>query len=109
MRATTHVDGKPFGYPELRARGGGAAALRRRALPAWAAARRRARGRHGARVVRVRGTPVELSHKEFALVRTLASDPTRVFTKAAARYCQGPGSRAAAARSARCRWPARPA
>jgi len=32
-------------------------------------------------VVRLRGTPVELSHKEFALVRTLASDPTRVFTK----------------------------
>ena len=34
-----------------------------------------------ARVVRLRGTPVELSQKEFALVRTLASDPTRVFTK----------------------------
>ena len=33
------------------------------------------------RVVRLRGTPVELSQKEFALVRTLASDPTRVFTK----------------------------
>jgi DNA-binding response OmpR family regulator len=30
--------------------------------------------------VRLRGTPVELSHKEFALVRTLASDPTRVLT-----------------------------
>jgi hypothetical protein len=34
-----------------------------------------------ARVVRLRGAPVELSQKEFALVRTLASDPTRVLTK----------------------------
>jgi hypothetical protein len=34
-----------------------------------------------ARVVRLHGAPVELSQKEFALVRTLASDPTRVFTK----------------------------
>ena len=32
-------------------------------------------------MVRLRGAPVELSQKEFALVRTLASDPTRVFTK----------------------------
>jgi signal transduction histidine kinase len=31
--------------------------------------------------VRLHGTPVELSQKEFALARTLASDPTRVFTK----------------------------
>jgi hypothetical protein len=32
-------------------------------------------------VVRLRGAPVALSQKEFALVRTLASEPTRVFTK----------------------------
>jgi DNA-binding response OmpR family regulator len=34
-----------------------------------------------ARVVRLRGAPITLSQKEFALVRALASDPTRVFTK----------------------------
>jgi hypothetical protein len=31
--------------------------------------------------VRLRGEPIELSAKEFALLRALASDPTRVFTK----------------------------
>ena len=72
---------KPFSYPELRAR---VEALLRRAD----VRRRPGRLRVGelevdaaARVVRLRGTPVELSQKEFALVRTLASDPTRVFTK----------------------------
>jgi DNA-binding response OmpR family regulator len=80
MRAITHVEGKPFSYPELRAR---VEALLRRAD----VRRRPGRLRVGeleidaaARVVRLRGTPVELSQKEFALVRTLASDPTRVFT-----------------------------
>ena len=33
------------------------------------------------REVRVAGEAVELANKEFALLRTLASDPTRVFTK----------------------------
>jgi DNA-binding response OmpR family regulator len=72
---------KPFSYPELRAR---VEALLRRAD----VRRRPGRLRVGeleidaaARVVRLRGAPVELSQKEFALVRTLASDPTRVFTK----------------------------
>jgi DNA-binding response OmpR family regulator len=72
---------KPFSYPELRAR---VEALLRRAD----VRRRPGRLRVGeleidaaARVVRLRGTPIELSQKEFALVRTLASDPTRVFTK----------------------------
>jgi DNA-binding response OmpR family regulator len=81
IRATTRVDGKPFSYPELRAR---VEALLRRAD----VRRRPGRLRVGelevdaaARVVRLRGTPIELSQKEFALVRTLASDPTRVFTK----------------------------
>jgi signal transduction histidine kinase len=81
MRATTHVEGKPFSYPELRAR---VEALLRRAD----VRRRPGRLRVGelevdaaARVVRLRGTTVELSQKEFALLRTLASDPTRVFTK----------------------------
>src|SRR3954452_17077858 len=73
--------GKPFSYPELRAR---IEAL----LPRAELRRRPGRLRVGelevdavARVVRLRGAPVELSQKEFALVRTLASDPTRVFTK----------------------------
>jgi DNA-binding response OmpR family regulator/anti-sigma regulatory factor (Ser/Thr protein kinase) len=72
---------KPFSYPELRARV--AALLRRAELR-----RRPARLRVGdleldaaSRVVRLRGAPIELSQKEFALVRVLASDPTRVFTK----------------------------
>jgi DNA-binding response OmpR family regulator len=72
---------KPFSYPELRAR---VEALLRRAD----VRRRPGRLRVGeleidaaSRVVRLRGVPVELSQKEFALVRTLASDPTRVFTK----------------------------
>jgi DNA-binding response OmpR family regulator len=72
---------KPFSYPELRARV--EALLRRAELR-----RRPARLRVGdlevdsaARVVRLRGAPITLSQKEFALVRTLASDPTRVFSK----------------------------
>jgi DNA-binding response OmpR family regulator/signal transduction histidine kinase len=72
---------KPFSYPELRARV--AALLKRAELR-----RRPGRARVGdleidvaSRLVRLRGQPVALSQKEFALVRTLASDPTRVFTK----------------------------
>jgi DNA-binding response OmpR family regulator len=72
---------KPFSYPELRARV--AALLNRSELR-----RRPGRTRVGdleidvaSRVVRLRGTPIALSQKEFALVRALASDPTRVFTK----------------------------
>lgn len=33
------------------------------------------------RAVKVAGRPVELSNKEFALLRALAAEPTRVFTK----------------------------
>jgi DNA-binding response OmpR family regulator len=72
---------KPFSYPELR--------LRIRAVL------RRVRGRRGSgalrvgelhvdpasREARLRGERVDLSTKEFALLRALASDPTRVFTK----------------------------
>jgi DNA-binding response OmpR family regulator len=72
---------KPFSYPELRARV--AALLHRAELR-----RRPGRTRVGdleidvaSRAVRLRGTPLTLSQKEFALVRTLASEPTRVFTK----------------------------
>ena len=72
---------KPFSYQEL--------LLRIRAL-----LRRTARRPRGGRLrvgeleidplsreVRLRGRRIELSQKEFALLRTLASDPTRVFTK----------------------------
>jgi DNA-binding response OmpR family regulator len=73
---------KPFSYGELRLR---IAALLRRA---------RERPAHGrlrvgelaldpvAREVRLRGTRVTLSQKEYALLLALAAEPTRVFTKA---------------------------
>jgi DNA-binding response OmpR family regulator len=72
---------KPFAYSELRAR---VAALLRRTQ------RRPGTGRlrvgtlevdPPTREVTVRGERVELSQKEFALLRTLASEPTRVWTK----------------------------
>ncbi len=72
---------KPFSYPELRGRIG--AVLRR--------GRRRSlsgRLRIGkleidtlGRNVELNGEPVHLSNKEFALLRALAEDPTRVFTR----------------------------
>jgi DNA-binding response OmpR family regulator len=73
---------KPFSYGELRLR---VAALLRRTRE------RRSEGRLRvgeleldpvAREVRVRGARVALSQKEFALLRQLASEPTRVWTKA---------------------------
>ncbi|MCW3012275.1 MAG: two component transcriptional regulator, winged helix family [Solirubrobacterales bacterium] len=72
---------KPYSYPELRAR---LAAL------LWRADDRPARTRlrsgpveldPATRIVRVHGRPVDLAAKEFALLRALAADPTRVFTK----------------------------
>lgn len=71
---------KPFSYPELRAR---VEALLRRAQ-----GRRVGRLRVGpleidppSREVRLHGERVELSQKEFGLLRALAGEPTRVFTK----------------------------
>jgi len=71
---------KPFHYPELLARV--AAVLRRRI------GRRRGPVRVGelvidpvTRRVRVGDRQVELANKEFALLRALASEPRRVFTK----------------------------
>lgn len=71
---------KPFRYPELRARIG--AVLRRRTYP------KEGPSRVGdlvidpaRRLVTVDGRPISLSQKEFGLLRILASDPTRVFTK----------------------------
>jgi DNA-binding response OmpR family regulator len=72
---------KPFSYPELHAR---VAALLRRTT------RRPGCGRLRigpleldplARQVWIHGEPVKLSKKEFALLRALASQPTRVFTR----------------------------
>jgi DNA-binding response OmpR family regulator len=72
---------KPYGYIELRARIGGL--LRRTELRA-----RGGRLRVGsleldpaARTVHLNGRPLPLSQKEYALLRTLASDSTRVWTK----------------------------
>lgn len=71
---------KPFVYSELRARIG--AVLRRRAYP------KEGPRRVGdlvidppRRQVTVDGRPISLSQKEFGLLRILASDPTRVFSK----------------------------
>ena len=72
---------KPFAYGELRLR---IAALLRRSRT------RSSRGRlrigtldidPGSRAATVRGHRVDLAAKEFALLRTLAAAPTRVFTK----------------------------
>jgi DNA-binding response OmpR family regulator len=73
---------KPFVYGELRLR---IAAVLRRART------RPGRGRlrvgelsvdPASREVRLRGRRIELSQKEFALLRALAAEPTRVLTKA---------------------------
>ena len=72
---------KPFSYPELRGR---VAALLRRAEQRARAGRLRVGDLEidpAARTCRLRGELVTLSQKEFALVRALAADPTRVFTK----------------------------
>ena len=73
---------KPFSYPELRER---IRALLRRA----SGKRRLGRIRVGdleidptAREVLLRGRRLRISQKEFALLRALAAEPTRVFTKA---------------------------
>jgi DNA-binding response OmpR family regulator len=74
---------KPFSYPELRAR------LRALLRRAGAPGRRPVRVRIGplyldpfSREVRVDGTLVHLSKKEFALLVMLTSEPARVFTRA---------------------------
>jgi len=72
---------KPFGYGELRAR---LAALMRRADQRPGAGRLRVGPLEvdpPSREVLLRGERVELSQKEYALLRALASEPTRVLTK----------------------------
>ena len=73
---------KPFSYPELRARLG--ALLRRANMARGTRPVHRVRAlqiNEAERRVVVGDTVVELSCKEFALLCTLASDPTRVFGK----------------------------
>ena len=79
-RGSDDVIAKPFSYHELRARV--------RALLARAYERNRGQLRIGeltidptSRQVFLRGKPVALAAKEFALLQTLISAPTRVFTK----------------------------
>jgi DNA-binding response OmpR family regulator len=73
---------KPFSYGELRLR---LAALLRRTSERPSEGRLRVGDLEldpVTREVRVRGARVNLSQKEFALLRQLAAEPTRVFTKA---------------------------
>jgi DNA-binding response OmpR family regulator len=72
---------KPFSYPELRGRVG---ALLRRSGHRPRAGRLRVGELvvdPTSREVTMRGERVELSSKEFALLRALATEPTRVWTK----------------------------
>jgi DNA-binding response OmpR family regulator len=72
---------KPFSYPELRGR---VAALLRRAKQRRGGGRLRVGDLEidtAARTALLRGVPLALSQKEFALLRTLAAEPVRVFTK----------------------------
>jgi DNA-binding response OmpR family regulator len=72
---------KPFSYPELRGR---VRALLRRSSQREGAGRIRVGELEidpTSRIARLRGELLPLSQKEFALVRTLATEPTRVYTK----------------------------
>jgi DNA-binding response OmpR family regulator len=72
---------KPFSYAELRGR---ISALLRRADARGGLGRLRVGELEvdpPSREVRLRGQRIAVSQKEFALLRTLASQPTRVFTK----------------------------
>jgi len=80
-RGADLVVDKPFSYSELRAQ---IAAL------LWRSGQRPRSGRlrvgalevdPAARIVTLSGERVDVSQREFALLRTLATDPTRVFTK----------------------------
>jgi DNA-binding response OmpR family regulator len=79
--------GKPVSYVELRCR---LRAVLRRANAATNVRPRRRVGEleldTSGREVRLRGERVELSTKEFALLQTLMTEPSRVFTKEAAGF-----------------------
>ena len=72
---------KPFSYPELRAR---VHALLRRGRAGARAGRLRVGALEidpASHHVTLRGRRIDLAGKEFSLLRALATDPTRVFTK----------------------------
>jgi DNA-binding response OmpR family regulator len=80
-RGADDVMQKPFSYQELKAR---ITALLRRNERRGQSGRMRVGGLEidpAARSVVLRGRRLVLAQKEFALLRTLATDPTRVFTK----------------------------
>jgi DNA-binding response OmpR family regulator len=80
-RGADDVLGKPFSYAELRAR---LTALLRRSERSVRHGRLRVGNIEidpSARTVLLNGRRLSLSQKEFALLRTLATDPTRVFSK----------------------------
>jgi DNA-binding response OmpR family regulator len=81
QRGADDVISKPFSYPELRERV--AAVLRRCGRPRRGSVLRAGPGTIdlAARTVDVDGQPVRLSRLEFDLLRTLASEPGRVFTR----------------------------
>ncbi|MEI7691630.1 MAG: response regulator transcription factor [Actinomycetes bacterium] len=81
-RGADDVVEKPFSYRELRCR---VEALLRRADRGRSGGRLRVADIEldtASRTALLGGTVLELSAKEFALLRVLAADPTRVFTKA---------------------------
>lgn len=81
-RGADDVLGKPLSYRELRCRV--SAILRRTERPRGSGRLRIADLEidTAARIVRLSGAALDLSAKEFSLLRVLAADPTRVFTKA---------------------------
>ena len=72
---------KPFAYSELRLRIAAVLSRSRSRLNRGRVQVGQIEIDPGARSVTVSGQPVQLAAKEFALLRTLASAPTRVFTK----------------------------
>jgi DNA-binding response OmpR family regulator len=81
MRGADDYLPKPFSYLELLER---VRAVLRRSGPRVRLGRLRVGELEvdpGAREVRLRGRRIDLSAKEFALLRALAAEPTRVFTK----------------------------
>jgi DNA-binding response OmpR family regulator len=107
-RGGDDVVSKPFSYPELRGR---IRALLRRAYAPHPTPVTRIGALtidHRGREAAVAGRPVKLAAKEFELLRCLAVEPTRVFTKQELlrdvwRYEAGPRSRTVDSHAVRLR------